>query len=116
MQQASFSNWLCQSCCCNTTRVLLSLLLADCSAQLYRTHAYYAAKVAATMPFNVLAALVFSFTVYGMAGLRPGAKYIWQHGVLNTLLSLISVQVCNSTLSCLSDWFSMQYRLCVHCS
>lgn len=68
-------------------------LLADASAQLYRTHAYYAAKVAATMPFNVLAALVFSFIVYGMAGLRPGAQYIWQHGVLNTLLSLISVQV-----------------------
>lgn len=45
------------------------------------------------MPFNVLAALIFSFIVYGMAGLRPGAKYVWQHGILNTLLSLISVQV-----------------------
>mgnify|MGYP001806826867 CR=1 FL=1 len=68
-------------------------LSADASAQLYRSHAYYAAKVAATMPFNVVAALVFSFIVYGMAGLRPGAQYIWQNGVLNTLLSLISVQV-----------------------
>jgi hypothetical protein len=66
---------------------------ADTSAQLYRSHAYYAAKVAATMPFNVLAALIFSFIVYGMAGLRPGAQYIWQNGILNTLLSLISVQV-----------------------
>jgi hypothetical protein len=66
---------------------------ADASAQLYRSHAYYAAKVAATMPFNMLASFVFSFIVYGMAGLRPGAKHIWQNGVLNTLLSLISVQV-----------------------
>jgi hypothetical protein len=69
------------------------VLLADTSAQLYRSHAYYAAKVAATMPFNVLASLIFSFIVYGMAGLRPGARYIWQNGILNTLLSLISVQV-----------------------
>lgn len=68
-------------------------VLADTSAQLYRSHAYYAAKVAATMPFNILAALIFSFIVYGMAGLRPGARYIWQNGILNTLLSLISVQV-----------------------
>lgn len=75
-------------------------MLADTSAQLYRAHAYYAAKVAATMPFNVVAALVFSFIVYGMAGLRPGAQFIWQHGVLNTLLSLISVQVRAAVLLC----------------
>lgn len=51
------------------------------------------------MPFNMLASLVFSFIVYGMAGLRPGAKYIWQNGVLNTLLSLISVQVSRKQLA-----------------
>lgn len=50
------------------------------------------------MPFNVMAALLFSFIVYGMAGLRPGAKNIWQHGTLNTLLSLISVQVGQCTV------------------
>jgi len=68
-------------------------IATDASAQLYRPHAYYAAKVAATMPFQVLAALIFSFIVYGMAGLRSGPRYIWQNGILNTLLSLISVQV-----------------------
>lgn len=67
--------------------------IADASAKLYRSHAYYAAKVAATTPFQMISALVFCFTVYGMAGLRPGMQYIWQNGAISTLLSLISVQV-----------------------
>jgi hypothetical protein len=46
------------------------------------------------MPFHLVAALIFSFTVYGMAGLRHGATFIWQNGVTNALLSMISVQVC----------------------
>ncbi len=41
-----------------------------------------------------MSALVFTFTVYGMAGLRPGARFIWENGAISTLLSLIAVQVC----------------------
>lgn len=67
---------------------------ADASAKLYRPHAYYAAKVAATTPFQIVSALVFCFTVYGMAGLRPGTRFILENGVVSTLLSLIAVQVC----------------------
>jgi hypothetical protein len=66
---------------------------ADASAKLYRPHAYYAAKVAATTPFQIISALVFCFTVYGMAGLRPGTRFILENGVTSTLLSLIAVQV-----------------------
>jgi hypothetical protein len=71
-------------------------LPADASAKLYRPHAYYAAKVAATTPFQIVSALVFCFTVYGMAGLRPGTRFILENGVVSTLLSLIAVQVCNA--------------------
>ncbi|KAF6255774.1 hypothetical protein COO60DRAFT_1533203, partial [Scenedesmus sp. NREL 46B-D3] len=67
--------------------------IADASAKLYRSHAYYAAKVVATTPFQIISALVFCFTVYGMAGLRPGARYILENGTTSTLLSLIAVQV-----------------------
>jgi hypothetical protein len=67
---------------------LFALFLCAC-----RPHAYYAAKVAATTPFQIVSALVFSFIVYGMAGLRPGAQYIWESGIISTLLSLIAVQV-----------------------
>lgn len=67
--------------------------IADASAKLYRPHAYYAAKVAATTPFQIISALVFCFTVYGMAGLRPGTRFILENGVTSTLLSLIAVQV-----------------------
>jgi hypothetical protein len=67
--------------------------IADASAKLYRSHAYYAAKVVATTPFQIISALVFCFTVYGMAGLRPGVRYILENGTISTLLSLIAVQV-----------------------
>jgi len=70
---------------------------ADASAKLYRPHAYYAAKVAATTPFQIISALVFCFTVYGMAGLRPGPQFIWENGIISTLLSLIAVQVSKRT-------------------
>ena len=83
--QCWFSHTLC--CCC------VPGALADASAKLYRPHAYYAAKVAATTPFQIISALVFCFTVYGMAGLRPGAQFIWENGIISTLLSLIAVQV-----------------------
>lgn len=89
----------------------------DASAKLYRPHAYYAAKVAATTPFQIISALVFCFTVYGMAGLRPGTQFIVENGVTSTLLSLIAVQVrltgwhcCSSTLQFfLHPGVSLQY-------
>uniref|UniRef100_A0A383VRM2 ABC transporter domain-containing protein n=1 Tax=Tetradesmus obliquus TaxID=3088 RepID=A0A383VRM2_TETOB len=67
--------------------------IADASAKLYRSHAYYPAKVVAITPFQIVSALVFCFTVYGMTGLRPGWEYILQNGTISTLLLLISVQV-----------------------
>jgi hypothetical protein len=67
--------------------------IADASAKLYRSHAYYPAKVMAITPFQIVSALVFCFTVYGMTGLRPGWQYILQNGTISTLLLLISVQV-----------------------
>ena len=67
--------------------------IADASAKLYRPHAYYAAKVTATLPFQVLSALVFTYTVYGMAGLRHGLAYVAKSGVVASLLYLIAVQV-----------------------
>ncbi|KAI8470965.1 MAG: hypothetical protein J3K34DRAFT_520870 [Monoraphidium minutum] len=67
--------------------------IADSSAKLYRAHAYYAAKVTATVPFQILSALIFMFTIYGMAGLRPGITYIVQTGIVSSLLFLIAVQV-----------------------
>lgn len=69
--------------------------VADASAKLYRSHAYYVAKVLAITPFQVISALVFCFTVYGMTGLRPGARYILENGVISALLQLIAVQVGN---------------------
>jgi hypothetical protein len=51
------------------------------------------AKIAATMPFNVLSALVFAATTYGMAGLRHDVGAGARSATLNTLLSLISIQV-----------------------
>lgn len=45
------------------------------------------------MPFHILCALIFTYTVYGMAGLRPGAVYIARSGVISSLMYLIAVQV-----------------------
>ena len=45
------------------------------------------------MPFQVLSALIFTYTVYGMAGLRPGLVHILQNGVVASLMYLIAVQV-----------------------
>lgn len=47
----------------------------------------------ATVPFQVLSALIFTFTIYGMAGLRPGINYVVQNGVVCSLMYLIAVQV-----------------------
>ncbi|KAF8066171.1 abcG22 [Scenedesmus sp. PABB004] len=59
--------------------------LADASAKLYRPAAYYAAKV--------VCALCFAWTLYGMAGMRPGGVHIVKFGAVVTLVYLISVQV-----------------------
>jgi ABC-type multidrug transport system ATPase subunit len=67
--------------------------VADASAKLYRPHAYYAAKVMATVPFQVVSAFVFVCITYGMAGLRAGAYPVVSTAFLATLLYLIAVQV-----------------------
>jgi len=45
------------------------------------------------VPFQILSALIFTFTVYGMAGLRPGILYIVKNGIVASLLYIIAVQV-----------------------
>ena len=40
-----------------------------------------------------MSALVFGYTVYGMAGLRPGAEAVLKAGLINTLMYLIASQV-----------------------
>jgi len=45
------------------------------------------------VPFQVLSALIFTFTVYGMAGLRPDIIYIVKNGIITSQLYLIAVQV-----------------------
>lgn len=52
------------------------------------------AQVCAITPFQVVSALVFGFTVYGMAGLRPGAAAVLKNGAVGTLMYLIASQVC----------------------
>jgi hypothetical protein len=73
--------------------LFLRTRLNSASHRLYRPSAYYVAKIAATMPFNVLSALVFAFITYGMAGLRHDVGAAARSATLNTLLSLISIQV-----------------------
>jgi hypothetical protein len=46
-----------------------------------------------TLPFQIVCALVFDFTMYGMAGLRTGDGAMWKNGTLMTLLYLVAVQV-----------------------
>ncbi|GIL43410.1 hypothetical protein Vafri_1186 [Volvox africanus] len=66
---------------------------ADLSAKLYSPSAYYTAKVLAVLPFGVMSMLVFSFTIYGMAGLRRSGSALAEHGLLATLAYLIASQV-----------------------
>ena len=67
--------------------------LADVSAKLYTPSAYYLAKVTATVPFQVVSALVYTWIIYGMAGLRADAGAVLGIGAITTLVSLIAVQV-----------------------
>jgi hypothetical protein len=52
-----------------------------------------APQVTATVPFHIISALIFTYTVYGMAGLRPGIVHIVQNGIICSQLYLIAVQV-----------------------
>lgn len=81
---------------------MLSLTLASpyaCSARLYRPSAYYVAKQLAVLPFAILNVLVFSYTLYGMAGLRLGAWPIIANGLSSILIYLIAQQV-GASLAC----------------
>lgn len=49
--------------------------------------------MAATTPFQIISSLVFTWVVYGMAGLRNDWEAILSNGCVSTLLSLIAVQV-----------------------
>jgi hypothetical protein len=67
--------------------------IADVSAKLYSPSAYYVAKQLAILPFAILNVLVFSYTLYGMAGLRYDAMAMVGNGLLSVLLYLIAAQV-----------------------
>ena len=67
--------------------------LSDASSQLYRPLAYYLAKVSAITPFQIVSALTFNYTVYGLSGLRHGATPVLENGLISTLVYLIASQV-----------------------
>jgi ABC-type multidrug transport system permease subunit len=67
--------------------------IADSSAKLYHPSAYYVAKQFAVMPFAILNVLLFSFTLYGLAGLRPDGWAIGMNGLMSVLMYLIAAQV-----------------------
>lgn len=67
--------------------------IADSSAKLYHPSAYYVAKQMAVMPFAILNVLLFSFTLYGLAGLRPDGWAIGINGLMSVLMYLIAAQV-----------------------
>lgn len=76
------------SCCCSHCRIH-----ADVSAKLYRPSAYYVAKQLAVLPFAVLNALLFAFSLYGLAGLRHDATAVGMNGAMSVLIYLIAAQV-----------------------
>ncbi len=49
-----------------------------------------------------MGSLSFTFTVYGMAGLRNNVVAIWQNGAITTLMALIAVQV--SSVDGVGSW------------
>ena len=52
-----------------------------------------APQVTATLPFQLVSCLTFTFVLYGMAGLRHSAAAIWSQGAITALMALIAVQV-----------------------
>jgi len=71
--------------------------IQDASAKLYRPSAYYVAKQLAVLPFAVLNALLFAFTLYGLAGLRHDANAVGMNGLMSVLIYLIAAQVLTFT-------------------
>ncbi|WIA32105.1 hypothetical protein OEZ86_002956 [Tetradesmus obliquus] len=67
--------------------------LADASAKLYRPWTYYLSKVLANFPFSIMGSLCTAWTLYGMAGLRPGWGPVLKAGTLSSLLYLVALQV-----------------------
>eukprot|EP00878_Enallax_costatus_P000100 GHUV01000134.1.p1 GENE.GHUV01000134.1~~GHUV01000134.1.p1 ORF type:complete len:870 (+),score=236.10 GHUV01000134.1:1054-3663(+) len=67
--------------------------IADSSAKLYHPSAYYIAKQMAVMPFAILNVLLFSFTLYGLAGLRHNGAAVGMNGLMSVLIYLIAAQV-----------------------
>lgn len=67
--------------------------IADSSAKLYHPSAYYVAKQMAVLPFAVLNVLLFSFTLYGLAGLRHEGWAVGVNGLMSVLMYLIAAQV-----------------------
>jgi hypothetical protein len=56
--------------------------------------------VLAVLPFSILNTLVFSYTLYGMAGLNMSGEAIAKNGVISVLLYLIASQVSISLVVC----------------
>ncbi|KAF8067234.1 ctr9 [Scenedesmus sp. PABB004] len=67
--------------------------IADSSAKLYHPSAYYVAKQLAVAPFAVLNVLLFSYTLYGLAGLRHSGAAVGMNGLMSVLIYLIAAQV-----------------------
>jgi ABC-type multidrug transport system permease subunit len=65
----------------------------DVSAKLYRPSAYYVAKQLAVLPFAVLNSLLFTFVLYGMAGLRHDASAVGMNATMSMLMYLCAAQV-----------------------
>ena len=53
----------------------------------------FSPQMVAITPFQIVSALVFGLTVYGMSGLRHGAAAVLKNGLVNTLMYLIASQV-----------------------
>jgi hypothetical protein len=53
----------------------------------------HAGQVLANFPFNIMGSLCTVWTLYGMAGLRPGWEHVMKAGTLASLLYLVALQV-----------------------
>lgn len=81
--------------------VTLSPPAAPDTAPTWRSHSPLLAslQVTATVPFQIMSALIFNYTVYGMAGLRRGVIPVLQNGMIASFLYLIAVQVRGGVVS-----------------
>lgn len=73
------------TCCrrqrCKSTHVAAPAANIRTKHRMYRPGPYYAAKLTATLPFNLLIAILFCWTGYGMFGYRNTALALVQVGV-----------------------------------